>query len=834
MCWFVAYPSGRNDQLLSLICCRIVLFPALEDLNRQDQLIGHLQRELKQSNEKLEVSNNELEEIRSVAQQRQFTATEIRARAVQERKKMEESLERETLKNEKLQTIISQLQVEASSLKMALRNATNDGTRKARQPEGTSGNENNSDSKLLFAEMLPTTDHPLDSALIPSVITMRAEIVDLRSQLAEAKAAKLEVKSALNLAAQLQQVQEDLEEAESELTELRGKQLDVGKLEDRHMQSESLLREKLEKLESSSKEAKLKLEAKLKDVIESENTIKAELIKTKASLHRLERERSQKKLKSASESDRLNKQLASATQEVEKLKKQLLDNQGAHKAEIQTLRTELSDLTQKLSQASQESLLKSTENIKERRKLQKDNAANSQEVKSLQEMIASKDNRIKNLESMLGDETKDRSSNIPGSSIQQLKDEIRLRKANEAALRAEIKIQKKLAQQAKAAEVDQDKSQRSHANEASYKREIEELKQKVATLQSTGGSNDVAAILAKAAVSETKLLWEIDELKKTISDLRDSKKSSLAADNAKEQAYLNDIFVLKASLSEAEDRCKEEKFRADEERRISRETDAKRVAEIERLRQEKDELFAMGARRLEEIDNLKRKIEAPQHLASERNPKPWSVPGKSSDDSSKCLKNAHSLELPENVLRLRKELALARARLAAAREDSRIIGFDSKSPSSPDKSTASGESSWAPPAIVRRITDLDGEKPLPVTSRKILQPFIAEESSKLDVSDLQRQLRESSQRLSEASSRLEGFVQTNDSAATGPAKASLLRTSRDPGGVLPGKEKLPDTTPVIGPVGSADNSSVTTGVIEEVTTCESGNIEVTERRFFDI
>jgi hypothetical protein len=65
-----------------------------------------------------------------------------------------------------------------------------------------------------------------------------------------------------------------------------------------------------------------------------------------------------------------SKQLSQSKDEIELLKKQLSDEQAAHKSEIQTLTKEATDLRHQLSQASQESLLKSTEQIKERRKVE--------------------------------------------------------------------------------------------------------------------------------------------------------------------------------------------------------------------------------------------------------------------------------------------------------------------------------------------------------------------------------------------------------------------------------------------------------------------------------
>ena len=185
-------------------------------------------------------------------------------------------------------------------------------------------------------------------------------------------------------------------------------------------------------------------------------------------------------------------------------------------------------------------------------------------------------------------------------------------------------------------------------------------------------------------------------------------------------------------------------------------------------------------------------------------------------------------------MRLRKELALARARLAAAREDSRTVGLDTPSPSSPDKSTGSGVSSWAPPGIVRRLVDKSESKPTLITTCRNEPTTISEDASmKRDVSDLQKQLLESSKRLSVATSRLEGFVQTSGTPANEPKQMSSCEVSADS---IPQKKKLPSTVLTVIRVDSSDDSSVsvTSGVIEEVKANPSGSIEVSERRFFDM
>jgi hypothetical protein len=793
---------------------------ALEDLNRQDKLIGRLQKQLRQTTEVLETTNKELKETREVAQRRQFTATEVRARAVQERKKMEETLEKESQTNRKLQGVISQLQVETSGLKLALRNARNDGARRARLGDAP--------------DRAPTPETPA-----PQFIAMRAEIVDLRSQLAEARAAKLEDNSSLHRFGELEQLKVKLKEVQTELQGLKEKDLNVQKQTHMYSQSEKVLRDKLLRTDRSSKESTQKLQEKLKEVMESESTVKAELVKCKANLHRLERERSQGRLKLASEADRGNKQVSQLNRDIAKLSKQLADEQTTSKSEIQALKTEVSTLKQKLTSGNQETIVKTTEFEKERRKLQKDMAGQNQEIKALQTKISSQDSKIVELECRMA-ASQQHSTDRSTTAVQQLKEEIHVRKANEAKLQADIQIHKNLLQhskenarkwQALGAQADQEK-------EATYQREIAQLKKEVAKLQEVNASGEAAATLASAAVSEANLLFEIDTLKQKVSDLQKFKESASATDNAKEQAYLNDICLLKASLSEAQDKCKEEKFRAEEERRISREMEAKRVAEIDLLQQEKDNIAKNEARLVTELRDLKSKIVISLSPTGETDPNSLAASRSQESNGDEKAGGDRDLGLPENVTRLRKELALARARLAAAREVSRPY----TAPGSPDDKSVTSTSgfSWIPHFTKESPVDLDdatlppmssmsnesnSATPLPGTTRDI-EPLILEENeppsdeeeanSDVDVSDLQRQLRESSKRLLDANSKLKGLVRASDE-------------------FMGGHQQILGNTTLLTLVRlNSDDESVDSSRIDELRASPSGNIEVSERRFCDI
>jgi hypothetical protein len=842
----------------------------LEDLDRQDQVIDGLKRQLQMTQNNLDETTDSLAQSRAIAQEKQFKATEIRARAVQEKKKLEGVYQEERELNKRLQSSLSQLQSEVTTLRMSLRSSR-------------SGGRGNDEIHALSPPRPPRDEY---SAITPQIISLRAEIVDLRSQLAEAHAANLEDNSSLNTFGELEELRRKLRNAESERSELREKDLDARKLDNRHRQAESSLKEEIELIESTSKDAKVKLEEKLKASVTSENEVRSELIKTKANLQRLERERSRKRLHSSADVDTLNKQLNRAREDIARLKQQLVDEQKAARENSVKLRKELDDVKKDLVKTNKEVLSKSTSSLRNRRKLEQDSANHSQERKELQLQLKSKDEKVKaqarKIDELQG-RLKNRGANYVDSSASNqqsslLEGEVILRKANEASLRAELKLQKTLLDEARAeaakAESNPNLRTLDETNVGNLRRKLDHFKNLPEGDEYQGdpkkkGSSEFDASLRK----------EIEELKKKVASFEAKSKSPAHESpgirlKAVEQSFLNQICMLKARLSESEAKCKEEKFRAEEERRISRENEAKRVDAIKRLRQEKDQALDHKAQLGDELLDLRRQI-----LVSASS-------GDVSAVSSKSLKS-ESTEVPDNVKRLRNELALARARLSAARDQSRSIDERSRlidqrsrsgtsqasrlektedeslhslpdSPDSPDKSIDSAGSSWAPPS--KKSIEKQSSPPLtgatdevkthaasyttpprtiatkkrapvstqqgmthPTTTRVASQPGAAT-AKKAVVEDLERQLEQSSKRLLQANSRLKGLVENYDAEGAKSPLKNIFRTKRPS---LVGEA-------VVTRDSDSQDDSHSSGVIDEILSYDSGSIEVNRYRFADV
>ena len=735
---------------------------ALQDLERQDGVIDGLKKQLRMNQKSLDEMVTNLEQAKSIAQNKQYKATETRARSVQERKRLEDMYERELEQNKKLDSMVSTLQVEISSLKVSLRNAKSGGRGDA--SKGAASNNNQNESQL---------------------ISMKAEIVDLRSQLAEAKASNLDDQSSMHTptTAEVDTLMKKLAAAEHDVRALREKegqlqQLEkkLGVLQDKHAESEKKLEDELKNQKSAAEQTQSNLESMLKESQAAAQDAASELAKVKASLQKLEKDRSRVRLHSAADVDRVNRQLTKSRDETNKLKKQLQEEQTSSRASMTKVKAEMHDLRKKLVQANN-NVSRSTPSFKEREQSQK----MSREIKNLQTQLKSKEEKIESLTTTVARMAEkanlveglmaqlEDTTVAPSQDVSLLEQEIDLLKSNEASLRADLQLKTKqldeaLAKVAKYAE-DNDvetlrrqlelfKDTSAESRPASpllsdLQEEIGTLREKLSEAEAinqafseekslaSNSMKDVSVLQEENATLKSKLeeieasnnhaaevlKMENDILKSQLAKAEGKLQAAAGAEKpdvrlkAMEQAFLNQVSVLKSRLHESETRCKEESSRADEERRISREKDAERSQAIEKLRREKEELDAENCDLEDTVIELRTKL-ASTVCNLELN---------TSTDSSESTQ----AESPKNLTRVRNELALARARLSAARDFSRNIGSNAESqdsedqhsrsmavitediplleteideisraiPDSPDGSVKSQESSWAPPSF---------------------------------------------------------------------------------------------------------------------------------------
>ena len=337
----------------------------------------------------------------------------------------------------------------------------------------------------------------------------------------------------------------------------------------------------------------------------------------------------------------------------------------------------------------------------------------------------------------------------------------------------------------------------------------------------------------EARIREATLKNEVSDLKAEISRLQNNHSS----DSMKEDILLKEISLLKAQLQDSEAKCEHEMRRAQEERRMSKEAAGGHGLEIERLRTERDESLYAKHKLEDELAEMRKKLVA----VTQENASTYTTQTQESEAS----------QISENVLRLRNELAHARARLASARDQSRTADDSSASLQSQSLMTARKElsqcqspkafassrspgplevnSSLAPPVIERIVSFSPSPDATPnvpgkathlhtttrshfssshlVTPEKDVLSLSLTSPASRGSSDLQKRLEESKKRLDKANSRLETLLAPRSDSTERPLQSIVVVES-------PNRSLL---------------STRSTDMMDEVYSSPSGNIEIRHR-----
>jgi hypothetical protein len=754
---------------------------ALEDLDKQDQIINSLKKQLQITQSELDQTVSRLDEVRRDTHTDRFKATETQARAIQEKKKMEDRYQSEVTKTKRMQGTVSELQVEISSLRIALRD----------QARAKFGGD-------------PTMSSTWEIPSSAEMISMRAEIVELRSQLAEAHANNIDDSASVKTFEELDDLKYKLLKTEEELREIRERE-----------QSYQELEEQLFQAKNYTMETEAKLKEELKKASDTESDLLSELSQTKAILQRLESERSRDVLYSSAE-------LEASREEVVKLQEELSYQKSIADEEINQLNHELQEMKYKVSLTMNESMQKKTEALNERIKVENNLAKQTQAIQNLQQQIHSKDEKmishvrqIAELEGMLGERGVDAHSHL--KRIAFLEREVKSLAENEKLLQQELDLQKTLLKE------EREESIKLHASKLDIDKDsVWRLRERLEKVKESEGSSTASKAEGGvgSALRETALKNEILELKKQIALLENGQYS----EESNDRDLLKEISTLKSMLQETEAKGRVDKLRAEEERRMSRENANSYERNLVRLRNEKEYTLNAKNEMEEELVELRKKLIS----VTQENIASTTVKAKDADNS----------ETSGNVTRLRKELAAARSRLATAREGTRTFDGDSISTTSPkgelkysqQPSDVSQLSTWAPPTSedngvvvstastpqatsdAAASTSFDSK----IFTTNIVTPTVTPEKAsreKLfaqksgDNSDLQRRLEESRKRLDQANSKLDVLL--------GP------RLSHD------GQSYRPLSSIVV--VGNGTEQDEYDGIIDEVFSRPSGSIEITQR-----
>ncbi|CAJ1940094.1 unnamed protein product [Cylindrotheca closterium] len=635
------------------------LTKALVDLEQQDSTVDALKRQLELTQSELDEAHNKLDQAHRMAQENNFRGNQV------QRRQMAGRHQEETAQTDHLQQIIANLKLEIATLQQQAQERDRSATRG-----------------------LPSLSASFDGASRGGttnknqMISLRAEIVELRSQLAEAHASNIDDNASVRTFEELDDLKQKLQDTEDELRSIKNKEQNFQKLQ-----------EQMFLLQYEANDTKKRLENQLQDASKVELELRSELSKTKSSLHKLENESSRRRLFNSAGG---NKQLQTAREEIAKLKEELGQEKKNAKHDLDNLSKELEEVKHKLMISDDELVDVKAQALSDRKKMQDGMREQSETVRSMQQQIQSKDEKmiahlrkISELEALLADNGVDSSAHL--KKISSLERKVAQLESSERRLQQELELQKNLLKE----ERDQASKKAGASVDKESVRRLKERMERVRAFESPNPTRgDVDSVMR-----ETALKKQIEALNAKVTSLQKSQSS----DGVKEEILLNEIASLKAKLRQTESSGKEEKLRSEAERRMSRDLSTGHSRELERLRQEQLETLAAKNKMEQELMELRKKLmEATQSNVQTATAK---------------AKESEGAEVTVKVNRLRNELAVARNRLVTAREQSRAFDGDSistknstpqrrpvslpQSPASPVESSVSQGSSWAPPNINR-------------------------------------------------------------------------------------------------------------------------------------
>ena len=371
---------------------------ALTELTIQDEAITSLQRELEEATTALQKSQLTLVEKDAIAKSYQETLNNLKAEAQQEKKNLEAKLLVVTVENSKLQTKVTLLQTEASRLRSALRLSKADLAKHSlRWAETKESEKYRSQSPLLSAE-LNKQSNAVESAML---MARRAEVLTLKSQLEIAQTTKSN-NEAVGTASKTPSPNRIRPESPS--TTNASSRSDVSRLRIRLSRTEHELREMKAKenafnssshvsqAEQDLKEALAKARDEVAYASGKEEQLRQAL---ESSMEKLKRYKTEDHTKLSVENKYLTQHLVEVQNEAQRVHFKATGELNKLRLEADDLKREVAMLTEKLSDAREESMREASERVKDRldftSKLQLSNQSNqalSDAVESLKEKLA--------------------------------------------------------------------------------------------------------------------------------------------------------------------------------------------------------------------------------------------------------------------------------------------------------------------------------------------------------------------------------------------------------------------------------------------------------------
>lgn len=285
---------------------------ALRDLNRQEIFIKNLTRKMENTQNALDGTTQELNHIKGIFKREKNRSTNIQILSIQEQRRLQNLYEKETRENKDLKKNVSQLEVELSTLNMSLANVHN-----------SAKNDDTNNIKVYEDEILISKYNVQN----PRNISLQAEIVELRSKLAEACAVNINDCSALNASREVE-AKRNLCQVENQLEESKQKIQQVLKERQILIQNETVSKNKLKSLQTTLQETQSRYEENMKIAMKSADDVRANLKKVER-----ERYRDRDRLNSSADVARVNNELIKVKGECARLKQKLTQVQSLVKSQ---------------------------------------------------------------------------------------------------------------------------------------------------------------------------------------------------------------------------------------------------------------------------------------------------------------------------------------------------------------------------------------------------------------------------------------------------------------------------------------------------------------------
>jgi len=705
---------------------RARLSRALGELAAQDTTIDTLQEKLKDTKLLLQEKEDRLAEAEMLCRKHERRIQELMEKASEDKRALETRIAREAQAKGKLQSRIDVLQREIYRLRAQLGESTGGSTLSpvARgELRRVDTEESGTDGEVWEGILSEAED---DNATVE--VSLRAEIVSLKSQLADTHAAESissksrssshnskSRSSSHNSKSQLSshnskasnasrglymssessdeasQLRQKLESAEAELAALRASKNKLGGLDEKLVALQQTLNAAEKELLESTQQLE---EAKTR-----ETDLLKELEDAKKRIAELESEHATNHMNTLEEAEDLKLLYKENSKESEAAKNRALSELEESRAEVEELKAEVKCLTEKISELSQNSVALTEERLKERERLEEALHRCKDTEHQLRDQIMDLEERLEKAQASTlqlanvsnnmddGRSVKRKLDDSMGSesgalvvtreSFQveeraELREQLRRSQAAEERLRSEMAITRELLRCAEKVVVEMESEMKEETrlrsnNEALLMKELNDLRKKLE--DSEQKNREAIAARDKDAKDHSK------------------KDEALRQSEKKQQALLNQIHILKAALESVEIERQHEKMEMVEEERIHEDLESKRIKEIDSLRVELANVRAKAEKSNElqaEVDELKSRL-AEVKVQSDDNQKTSTRESRKRDEISNKLKTEMSA--------VKQRLAAIRKRNAARRQRSvRISEVQKDDASTTDDLSSSGES----------------------------------------------------------------------------------------------------------------------------------------------